>query len=62
MLEAKRIRDYNKMIEQGITSNLLELRALEIQQTLADNLKDNANVIYMPLPLMENTNHMRTFK
>jgi len=31
MLEAKRIRDYNKMIEQGVTPNLLKLRTLEVQ-------------------------------
>lgn len=32
MLEAKRIRDYNKMTADGITPALLKLRALELRQ------------------------------
>ena len=32
MLEAKRIRDFNKMTAEGITDKLLELRKLEIRQ------------------------------
>jgi len=32
MLEAKRVRDYNKMTAEGITDALLELRKLELKQ------------------------------
>ena len=32
MLEAKRLRDYNKMIAEGITPDLLRLRELELRQ------------------------------
>ena len=32
MIEAKRIRDYNKMTANGITPDLLELRRLELRQ------------------------------
>lgn len=32
MLEAKRIRDYNKMTSQGITKDLIKLRELELRE------------------------------
>lgn len=32
MLEGKRLRDYNQMIAQGITKDLLELRRLELRE------------------------------
>lgn len=62
MLEAKQIRDYNKMINAGITDDLIRLKEIEVQQTLANNLTDNKNVVYMPLPMMEGVSHMRTIK
>jgi len=62
MMEAKRIRDYNKMIQSGITSNLLELRKLEVQEKLADSIKENKNVIYMPFDMMTNTTYMKNIK
>lgn len=61
MLEAKRLRDYNKMIAEGITPDLLRLRELELKEAeltihanIADNLKGNQNAVYMPLPMMMN--------
>jgi len=36
MLKAKRIRDYNKMTAEGITSQLLELRKLELREKELD--------------------------
>lgn len=36
MLEAKRLRDYNKMIAEGITPDLLKLRELELRQQELD--------------------------
>lgn len=47
MLEAKRIRDYNKMIGEGITSDLLRLRELEVQETMAANISAG-DQIYIP--------------
>jgi len=62
MLEAKRIRDYNRMIEQGVTPNLLKLRRLEVQEKMIDAIKNNKNVIYMPLDMMNNSSNMRIIK
>lgn len=62
MIEAKQIRDYDKMITSGITPDLIKLKQIEVQQTLADNLANNANVVYMPLPMMDGATHMRTLK
>jgi len=62
MLEAKRIRDYNKMIEQGVTPNLLKLRKLEVQEKLVEAIKENKNVIYMPLNMMNGSTNMRILK
>lgn len=36
MMEAKRIRDYNKMTAEGITPQLLKLRALELREKELD--------------------------
>ncbi len=36
MLEAKQIRDYNAMINEGVTAELLKLKQLEIDRALAD--------------------------
>ena len=61
MLQAKQVRDYNAMINEGITSSLLRLKEIEVQQTLADGI-NQANTVYMPLPMMDSINHMRGIK
>ena len=53
MQEAKRIRDYNKMISEGVSPQLIKLRQLEVQQSMVDAIKGNPNVIYMPYGMME---------
>jgi len=62
MLEAKRIRDYNKMIEQGVTPNLLKLRKLEVQEKMVDAIKENKNVVYMPMDMMNGVSAMKLIK
>ena len=62
MQEAKRIRDYNRMIGEGVTANLLKLRNLEVQEQMVAAIKGNANVIYMPMDMMNGVDHMRTLK
>ena len=52
MQEAKRIADYNKMIGKSVTPQLIELRQLEVQEKMMDNLKGNPNVVYMPYSMM----------
>ena len=52
MQEAKRIADYNKMIGKSVTPQLIELRKLEVQEKMMDNLKGNPNVVYMPYSMM----------
>lgn len=47
MQEAKRIRDYNKMIGQGITPELLELRRLEVQEMMASKI-DKGDTVFVP--------------
>lgn len=47
--KAKAIRDSNKIIGQGITSALLKLRALEVQEKMAAN---NA-AVFMPYDAMQ---------
>ena len=36
MIEAKRIRDFNKVTAEGITEDLLELRRLELREKEID--------------------------
>lgn len=49
MQDAKRIRDYNKMIAQGITSQLLKLRELEVQEAMVKAIKDgSAAPVFIP--------------
>jgi uncharacterized protein YejL (UPF0352 family) len=45
---AKAIRDSNKIIGEGITDDLLSLRALEVQETMSAN----KNVVFMPYEAM----------
>lgn len=46
--KAKAVRDKNKIIGQGVTKELLQLRALEVQEKMAEN--DNA--VFMPFEAM----------
>lgn len=62
MMEAKRIRDYNKMISEGVNQNLLELRKLEVQEKMVEAIQENKNVIYMPMDMMNGLNMMRTIQ
>jgi len=62
MLEARRIRDYNKMIEQGVTPNLLKLRRLEVQEKMVQAIQNNKNVIYMPMDMMNSVTQMKVIK
>jgi len=47
---AKAIRDKNKIIGQGVTEQLLRLRALEVQEKMAEN----KNAVFMPFEAMQN--------
>jgi len=62
MLEAKRIRDYNKMIAEGVTPELIQLRKLEVQEQMVQAIKNNQNVIYMPMDMMNGTGHIKALK
>jgi len=56
--KAKAIRDSNKIIGQGITSALLKLRALEVQEKMATN----KNTVFMPYEAMASSGaQMRMF-
>ena len=61
-LDAKMQADYNKKIIEGISPELIRLRELEVQMVIAEALKSNPNVIYMPLPMMNGTTNMRVLK
>jgi len=52
MQEAKRIADYNKMLGNSVTPQLLQLRKLEVQQSMVEAIRGNQNVIYMPMEMM----------
>lgn len=45
---AKAIRDKNKIIGEGVTSELLKLRALEVQEKMAEN----KSAVFMPFEAM----------
>jgi len=62
MLEAKQIRDYNKMINSGITKDLIRLKEIEVEMQIAKNLEKNSNVVYMPLPMMSGAGNIRIIK
>lgn len=56
---AKAIRDKNKIIGEGVTDQLLKLRALEVQEKMAEN--DAA--VFMPYEAMQTTAaQMRIYK
>lgn len=47
--KAKATRDANKIIGEGITSQLLQLRSLEVQETMSKNLaKGSGSTVFMP--------------
>jgi regulator of protease activity HflC (stomatin/prohibitin superfamily) len=48
---AKAIRDKNKIIGEGVTSELLKLRALEVQEAMAKN----GSAVFMPYEAMSTT-------
>lgn len=62
MMEAKRIRDYNQMISEGVNDNLLKLRQLEVQEKMVDAIQNNQNTIYMPMDMMNGIGMMRNIK
>ncbi len=62
MLKAKQVRDYNKMISQGVSKELLELKRLEIQEKMVNAIQENKNVVYMPMNMMNGTSNMRVIK
>lgn len=56
MQEAKRIKDYNAAIAEGITSELLELRKLEVQQELVQAIgKGDTTTIFVPYSALGST-------
>jgi len=49
MKEAKRIKDFNKMIAKGVTPALLKLRELEVQQALVEAIsKNDVTTVFIP--------------
>lgn len=62
MQEARRIRDYNKAIADGVTPALLKLRKLEVQEKMVAAIAGNKNVIYMPMEMMNGSQNMRIIK
>jgi uncharacterized surface protein with fasciclin (FAS1) repeats len=56
MEEARRIKDYNAAIAEGITSQLLELRKLEVQQALVQAIdKGDTTTIFVPYSALGTT-------
>jgi len=56
MKEAKRIRDFNRMIANGVTDQLIKLRGLEVQQALVQAIdKGDTTTIFIPYGAMNTT-------
>ena len=56
MEEARRIKDYNAAIAEGITPQLLELRKLEVQQELVNAIgKGDTTTIFVPYSALGTT-------
>jgi hypothetical protein len=56
MEEARRIKDYNAAIAEGITPELLELRKLEVQQELVNAIgKGDTTTIFVPYSALGTT-------
>jgi bifunctional DNA-binding transcriptional regulator/antitoxin component of YhaV-PrlF toxin-antitoxin module len=49
MQKAKATRDYNKMISDGLTPELLDLKRLDVQTQMIEAVKENKNAIYIPM-------------
>ena len=56
MEEARRIKDYNKAIAEGITPELLELRKLEVQEALVNAIGEgDTSTIFVPYSALGTT-------
>jgi len=56
MQEAKRIKDYNEAIAEGITPELLELRKLEVQEALVQAIGEgDTTTIFVPYSALGTT-------
>jgi len=56
MKEAKRIKDFNKMIAKGVTPSLLKLRELEVQQAMVQAIKNgDVTTIFIPYGAVNTT-------
>ena len=62
MQKAKRTRDYNKMIAEGVTPALIELQRLEVQEKMVDAVMQNKNAIYMPMSMFSSTSQVLKVK
>lgn len=51
--KAKAIRDENKLISEGITDELIEVKRLELLESIANN--PDGNTIFMPVEALTNT-------
>jgi len=58
MKEVQRQHDANILLAKSISPELIKWRKLEIYEKMMNNLKGNQNVIYMPLPMMNNSNFL----
>jgi len=49
MIQAKTIRDENKMVSEGVTDKYLAYRRLEVQEKMAEAMRSNGNsTVFMP--------------
>ncbi len=62
MQKAKRTRDYNKMIAEGVTPELIELQRLEVQERMVEAVMENKNAIYIPTDMFKNTSPVLSLK
>lgn len=53
--QAKAVRDSNKIIGQGVTPELLQLRALEVQEEMINALTAAGNTTFMPFNAFDNS-------
>ena len=63
MQEAKRIRDYNRMIADGITPALLRLREIEVQEAMVNAIQTGTGTVFIPYEAMGSAGaNMRMFQ